>query len=301
MLRPNPTGPDGQTTLRVRCSDPGNPRDFVDGQMYQLDLGINGVDQASLRQNPLEPITGLVFDDYRGPDNPTWFDDVLPIFKQYANLYPIMSERLVRLDDYEEVRRHREILQFAFSRDLGDPNSMPVTRDLSAAKRRMILKWLALPDLPLGVEPPRPAPTPATPPRTHRRDRLQGPLRPRLPPCHRRERAVIQIEKSYLEAVRAASTPRDLHESLQSAIVLELATIPPYLTAYFSLKPGENTEVADLVRSVVIEEMLHLTIAANVLNASAAARRSTAARRSSTTPPLPMGSGASPSTSDPWR
>lgn len=78
---------------------------------------------------------------------------------------------------------------------------------------------------------------------------------------------MIQIEKSYLDAVRAASTPRDLHESLQSAIVLELATIPPYLTAYFSLKSGENTEIADLIRSVVIEEMLHLTIAANVLNA----------------------------------
>lgn len=78
---------------------------------------------------------------------------------------------------------------------------------------------------------------------------------------------MIEIERSYLEAVRAASTPRDLHRSLQSAIVLELATIPPYLTAYFSLRPGENTEVAELVRSVVIEEMLHLTIAANVLNA----------------------------------
>jgi hypothetical protein len=78
---------------------------------------------------------------------------------------------------------------------------------------------------------------------------------------------VIEIEKSYLEAVRAASTPQELHESLQSAIVLELATIPPYLTAYLSLTPGENTDVADLIRSVVIEEMLHLTIAANVLNA----------------------------------
>jgi hypothetical protein len=78
---------------------------------------------------------------------------------------------------------------------------------------------------------------------------------------------MIRIEKSYVDAVRAASTPRDLHRSLQAAIVLELATIPPYLTAYFSLKPGENTDIANLIRSVVIEEMLHLTIAANVLNA----------------------------------
>lgn len=78
---------------------------------------------------------------------------------------------------------------------------------------------------------------------------------------------MIEIEKSYLDAVRAANTPRDLHESLQAAMVLELATIPPYLTAYLSLKPGENTDVGTLIRSVVIEEMLHLTIAANVLNA----------------------------------
>lgn len=78
---------------------------------------------------------------------------------------------------------------------------------------------------------------------------------------------MIEIERAHLDAVRAASTPQDLHESLQSAIRLELATVPPYLTAYFSLKSGENTDVADLIRSVVIEEMLHLTIAANVLNA----------------------------------
>lgn len=78
---------------------------------------------------------------------------------------------------------------------------------------------------------------------------------------------MIEIERSYVEAVRAAGAPRDLHASLQAAIVLELATIPPYLTAYFSLKQGQNTDVAELVRSVVIEEMLHLTIAANVLNA----------------------------------
>jgi hypothetical protein len=78
---------------------------------------------------------------------------------------------------------------------------------------------------------------------------------------------VIEIHKSYLDAVRAASSPQDLHESLQAAVVLELATIPPYLTAFYSLRPGENTDVADLIRSVVIEEMLHLTIAANVLNA----------------------------------
>lgn len=158
-----PTGPDGQTTLRVRCSDPGNPRGYLDGQVYRMVLGIRGVDQTALRQNPLEPIAALVFDDYQIPDDPTWFADVQPIFAQYANLYPVMSERLVRLNEYEDVRTHRAILQFAFSRDVDDPNSMPVTRDLSAAKRRMILDWLARPDLPLGVARPRPTQAPAAP------------------------------------------------------------------------------------------------------------------------------------------
>lgn len=60
------------------------------------------------------------------------------------------------------MRRHRAILQFAFSRDVGDPTFMPVTRDLSRAKRRMILKWLALPDLPVGTARPQPA-APAAP------------------------------------------------------------------------------------------------------------------------------------------
>lgn len=110
-------------------------------------------------------VTALVFDAYRVPDEPTWLRDVQPVLKQYANLYPIMNKRLVRLDDYESVRRHRAILQFSFARDIDDPNAMPVTRDLSPAKRRMILAWLALADLPIGTAPPeRAARTPLAAP-----------------------------------------------------------------------------------------------------------------------------------------
>ncbi|WP_139957977.1 ferritin-like domain-containing protein [Flavicella sediminum] len=58
-----------------------------------------------------------------------------------------------------------------------------------------------------------------------------------------------------------------LRNAVQTAIVLEHATIPPYLTAMFSLANTENTKIAGLIHSVVIEEMLHLTIACNLLNA----------------------------------
>jgi len=54
---------------------------------------------------------------------------------------------------------------------------------------------------------------------------------------------------------------------LQDALEIEHATIPPYFTAMLSLKPGYNEEVREIIRSVLIEEMLHLTLAANLLNA----------------------------------
>ena len=48
---------------------------------------------------------------------------------------------------------------------------------------------------------------------------------------------------------------------------LEHATIPPYLTALYSIHPGTNADAAHVIRVVAVEEMLHLTLAANVLNA----------------------------------
>lgn len=53
---------------------------------------------------------------------------------------------------------------------------------------------------------------------------------------------------------------------LQMAIELEHSTIPLYLTAMYSMK-NTSTFAHDVVRGVVIEEMLHMTTAANVLNA----------------------------------
>jgi hypothetical protein len=54
---------------------------------------------------------------------------------------------------------------------------------------------------------------------------------------------------------------------LDTAVALELATIPPYMVALLSMKLSANREAADLIRSVMIEEMLHLALVANVTNA----------------------------------
>lgn len=48
---------------------------------------------------------------------------------------------------------------------------------------------------------------------------------------------------------------------------IEHATVPPYLMALYSLHPGSNPDASHILRVVVVEEMLHLTLSANVLNA----------------------------------
>jgi hypothetical protein len=63
------------------------------------------------------------------------------------------------------------------------------------------------------------------------------------------------------------ATLESLREHLQWAIELEHFTIPPYLCALYSLDRDRNAEAAEIVTSVLIEEMLHLTLAANILNA----------------------------------
>lgn len=59
----------------------------------------------------------------------------------------------------------------------------------------------------------------------------------------------------------------ELQRHLHAAMQLEHATIPPYLTALYSIHPGTNSEAYHILRAVVVEEMLHLTLAANILNA----------------------------------
>jgi hypothetical protein len=58
-----------------------------------------------------------------------------------------------------------------------------------------------------------------------------------------------------------------LQAHLQTAIAVEWSTIPPYLCARWSLLDGHNAAAAACLDDVVMEEMLHLTLASNLLNA----------------------------------
>lgn len=67
----------------------------------------------------------------------------------------------------------------------------------------------------------------------------------------------------------------DLRAFLVVAMQIEHATIPPYLTALYSIRPGSNSEAVEVIRSVAVEEMLHLTLVANVFNAVGGSMRKT--------------------------
>ncbi|MBN8465794.1 ferritin-like protein [Corallococcus exiguus] len=76
---------------------------------------------------------------------------------------------------------------------------------------------------------------------------------------------MLRLKPNLLLKLRRAQTQADLYGFIHAAIQLEHATIPPYLTALYSLKPGTNTAASNIITSIVREEMLHMTIAANLL------------------------------------
>ena len=83
-----------------------------------------------------------------------------------------------------------------------------------------------------------------------------------------------------------------LRQSLQNAVELEHATLPTYLTAMYSIKDGSNQEIVALIKSVVMEEMLHFGLACNILNAIGGAPQINTPKFIPTYPgPLPMGIG----------
>lgn len=69
------------------------------------------------------------------------------------------------------------------------------------------------------------------------------------------------------------ATREELHEALQTALALELAIIPVYLYGLFSLRRDRNQQVAEIIHGVVMQEMLHLALVGNILNAVGATPR----------------------------
>ncbi|XP_070541027.1 uncharacterized protein [Ptychodera flava] len=200
----------GVAVFHFTGKSPRRPRRILDGQLYFFDI-LADVNHPATSN---EPIAVHMYDDFRVSEGgPTWHQDIYPIFKLYANMFPSMTN-IINLACYEDVRRKTKLINMTMSLPFTDPGYMPVTRDLSGQKRQAILKWLEKPKV------GKPVP----------------------------------------------SSLEELKKNLQIALEFELSTIPPYLTALFSIKKDHNTAVASILRSIVIDEMLHMTLVANILN-----------------------------------
>lgn len=131
----------GVATLTYHAADPGNPRGYIDGQIYEINYVLAGGGQSPLPM--FEQVAVHVRDGFDPPITPSWDSDIAPVLVQYGNLYPIMSRGLFSFSNYDTVVQHARLLFLAFTRPPEDPNYMPATRDMSAGKLRMIVGWLS--------------------------------------------------------------------------------------------------------------------------------------------------------------
>jgi hypothetical protein len=71
--------------------------------------------------------------------------------------------------------------------------------------------------------------------------------------------------------IRLQSTPlntiRDAQTRLQLAIGVEFGTLPPYLYALYSIRRGTNPAAQKSLLAIALQEMIHMCLACNVLNA----------------------------------
>ncbi|GIG90339.1 ferritin-like domain-containing protein [Plantactinospora endophytica] len=83
----------------------------------------------------------------------------------------------------------------------------------------------------------------------------------------KRDMIVKWLDTKPVPPVMEITSREELKAVLQQALLIEQATIPPYSAALFSIKPGFNNAIRELIRGVLLEEMQHMAQVCNILNA----------------------------------
>ena len=134
-----PTGADGRATFQLTASDPNNPRQVIDGQVYGVGYSWDLDNLPGFPSDPNTFLSVLVFDAFK--EAPTW-KNIAPYMMQYAVLYPFM-DGLFMLSDPAVYQQNIAAFQAVLKYPITDPRHMPVTRDMSNDKRNVLLAWLA--------------------------------------------------------------------------------------------------------------------------------------------------------------
>ncbi|MFE5586140.1 ferritin-like protein [Kitasatospora sp. NPDC056531] len=74
----------------------------------------------------------------------------------------------------------------------------------------------------------------------------------------------LELDKAGFDVPRTLPA---LRMYLQAALEVEHLTIPVYMTGMYTIRPGTNRTAYYAIRAVLLEEMLHMTLVANLLNA----------------------------------
>jgi len=151
------TNTKGRATVTFTAKDIGYPRGdlSIDGQIYYFLYRVKG-DPQFCNHTDLRPLLYqswcinesaiLVWssnESFMFVPPYTWVDHIQPIFLQYRRLYPAMRN-ILNLGNYSDVTLPRNIrlINMSMRLDTHHPSYMPVTRDLSPLKRKVILDWL---------------------------------------------------------------------------------------------------------------------------------------------------------------
>ena len=265
----------------------------IEGQVYVFRYNVSGKPLTLSGNRTLTYINEIAlvaFSYHAQPDDPTWIDDVEPIFSLYERMFPVMRG-IVHLGSYNDVTSPHNIrlINYSMSLDIKHPGYMPVSRDLSPSKRTMILKWInqmprpkyssEIMEVPSAgicsnnkiVHSPNYWKQHFYPERCH-----ACPIEPELSDMYFQRlftkedfssvcRPLFGYSRSHSKRETGMCSLQTLKTQLQLAIELEFFTIPVYLTSMWSIVEGYNREIYQKIHSVVVQEMQHIAQVANIL------------------------------------
>jgi hypothetical protein len=124
----------GVACFDLTCTPPGNPRKYLDGQIYFLKYGFaDPTISNGYIQDPNDLISVQVYDEITELEAP----DVLA---KFGRLYKIMNF----LTDREKISQIdlRNMIKLLLEKPFTELQHMPVTRDLGASARKKIIDWI---------------------------------------------------------------------------------------------------------------------------------------------------------------
>ena len=287
-----------QTTKWPNCNGEYVTKLPIDGQVYLFNYSVThtATDNFTYPYGVFTDVNEIAIlgYSYYMPAKPyTWKKDIESIFSQYDHLYGKVMRPIVQLSNFRSVTtpQNLNLIQLAMSLDVNHPSYMPVTRDLSPTKRNVILDWLKKPILDENNQTGKtPFDVPiCSPPKTFAASSLAESYfcPPRCGFSTRDHDKKMKYNLDFFNPIKSdtyfedifqpSTSPSDIKTSdtkctlpllkhkLQLAIQLEFSTIPPYLTALYSIIEGCNLEIQQLIRSIVMQEMMHLVQVTNIL------------------------------------